>query len=200
MPSFSSTTRSSLSGIVVNTWSHGSGALKSSHSYWSGFDFAAAGWQGVAVDTHIYQVFNTDMVAWTGDQHIAAACDYATSLSGYDFWVVVGEWSPAATDCAKYLNGRGVGARYDGTHPDATKAVGSCTGLTGSASTFSEDYKQFLAKFWAAQAIAFERGGQGWIQWAWKAENADEWSYQAGLANGWIPRKPTNYAYPSICG
>ena len=163
MPSFSSTTRFSLSGIVVNTWSHGSGALKSSHSYWSGFDFAAAGWQGVAVDTHIYQVFNTDMVAWTGDQHIAAACDYATSLSGYDFWVVVGEWSPAATDCAKYLNGRGVGARYDGTHPDATKAVGSCTGLTGSASTFSEDYKQFLAKFWAAQAIAFEQIGRAHV-------------------------------------
>ena len=33
---------------------------------------------------------------------------------------------------------------------------------------------------WEAQVIAFERGGQGWMMWDWKNEEADEWSYQVG--------------------
>jgi len=96
---------------------------------------------------------------------------------------------------AKYLNGRGVGARYDGSMSGSPK-VGSCTGLTGSASTFSSSYKKFLRQYWEAQVITYELG-QGWIQWvcalspsfnledqkadmiiatqAWKAELADEW-------------------------
>lgn len=32
------------------------------------------------------------------------------------------------------------------------------------------------------------------------AENTDEWSYQAGLANGWIPSDPIDLIYPSVCG
>jgi hypothetical protein len=46
----------------------------------------------------------------------------------------------SANDCAKNLNGRGKGARYDGTYP-RTSAVGSCSGLTGSYSGFSSSYK-----------------------------------------------------------
>lgn len=129
----------------------------------------------------------------------------------------MGEWTPAMTDCAKYLNGRGAGARYDGSYPGSTR-VGSCTGLTGSASTFSASYKTFLRQMWESQVQTFEKG-QGWIQWDWKNENADEWSYkvirhisvpffhklihlcfEAGLANGWIPSNPTSYSYPNICG
>jgi len=117
------------------------------------------------------------------------------------------------TDCAKYLNGRGIGSRYDGTYPGST-FVGNCSGLTGSASTFSSSYKTFLRQMWEAQVQTFEKG-QGWIQWDWKNENADEWSYQvrflygigttinakqAGLTNGWIPSNPTSYEYPDICG
>lgn len=102
------------------------------------------------------------------------------------------------TDCAKYLNGRGAGSRYDGTFSGSTY-VGSCTGLTGKASTFSASFKTFLRQAWEAQVIAFERGGQGWLMWTWKTESADEWSYQAGLANGWIPHNPTDFEYPNIC-
>lgn len=143
----------------------------------------------------------------------------SSDLSSFDLWLIVGEWTPAATDCAKYLNGRGIGARYDGTYPGSTY-VGSCDGLTGSASTFSDSYKTFLGQFWEAQVLSSIRiyrpesdidhdlirdkvltyeQASGWIQWTWKAENADEWSYQAGLANGWIPQAPTNLVYPDIC-
>ena len=76
----------------------------------------------------------------------------------------------------------------------------SCAGLTGPAGSFSDEYKAFLRKYWEAQASTFERCGAGWVQWTWKAENADEWSYQAGLAHGWIPRDPAERKYPDICG
>ena len=91
-----------------------------------------------------------------------------------------------------------MGARYDGTYPNST-FVGSCDGMTGAAATFSDEYKTFLRKSWEAQVIAYEKGGNGWMQWTWKAESADDWSYQAGLANGWIPWDPTSLEYPSIC-
>ncbi|KAF9531919.1 glycoside hydrolase family 5 protein [Crepidotus variabilis] len=165
-------------------------------SYWNGF-MQYPGFDGVMIDTHIYQMFSVEGNQMSNAQHISTACSHASDLSNAPLWVVVGEWTPAPNDCAKYLNGRGVGARYDGSYPGTTR-VGSCVGLTGKASTFSAAYKTFLRQYWEAQVITFEKG-QGWLQWTWKAEIADEWTYQAGLQNGWIPQDPTNLQYRSIC-
>ncbi|KAH9486278.1 Glucan 1,3-beta-glucosidase [Psilocybe cubensis] len=167
-------------------------------SYWSNF-MPSPQWQGVIIDTHIYQMFSQALVSQTNAQHISTACGQLSSLSNSPLWTVVGEWTPAPNDCAKYLNGRGTGSRYEGTLSGSTR-VGSCTGLTGKASGFSSSYKTFLRQYWEAQTQTYEKGNQGWIQWTWKAEAADEWSYQAGLANGWIPQNPTNYQFPNICG
>lgn len=156
--------------------------------------------QGVALDTHIYQVFSDSDVAMSQSQHIQAACDVANSgIATFDIWVIVGEWAPAMTDCAKYLNGRGIGARYDGSFSGSSR-VGSCTGLSGSANSFSSSYKTFLRQFWEAQTSSYE-AGQGWIQWTWKTESGtgEEWSYQKGLQFGWIPQDPTDRMYPDIC-
>ncbi|EIN13909.1 exo-beta-1,3-glucanase [Punctularia strigosozonata HHB-11173 SS5] len=166
-------------------------------SYWSGFQ-TPPNWQGVAMDTHLYQVFSDAEVAMSLQDHINTACSKASSLSSFDLWAIVGEWTPAFTDCAKYLNGRGIGSRYDGSF-SGEAAVGSCSGKTGSGSSFSSSYKTQLRQYWEAQAQSYSSGA-GWIQWAWKAENADDWSYQAGLQYGWIPQNPTNYQYPNICG
>ncbi|KAG1864692.1 glycoside hydrolase family 5 protein [Suillus subalutaceus] len=166
-------------------------------SYWNGFE-TAPDFQGVAMDTHIYQVFSNADVQMSWQSHINTACGTQSTLSDFDLWLMVGEWSPAITDCATYLNGRGNGARYDGSYPGSTY-VGSCTGLTGSASTFSSSYKTFLRQFWEAQVISYEKSN-GWLMWTWKTESADEWSYLAGLQNGWIPWSPTDLQYPTICG
>ncbi|THH03953.1 hypothetical protein EW145_g5870 [Phellinidium pouzarii] len=167
-------------------------------SYWSGF-MTPPKFQGVAIDTHIYQVFSNSEVALSQNQHIALACNQSATLKEYDLNVIVGEWAPAITDCATYLNGRGIGARYDGTHSNSRR-VGSCTGMSGSADTFSADYKMFLRKFWEAQVTAYETGA-GWIQWLWKTEagTGEEWAYASGLQYGWIPRNPTDRQYPRIC-
>lgn len=122
----------------------------------------------------------------------------------------------SSQDCAKYLNGRGKGARYDGTFPGSPK-VGSCASLTTNASKFSSSYKTLLRKMWEAQVTTFEKNALGWVYCArlprplvrmtdsvragtWKTEQAPEWSYSAGLANGWIPVNPTDRTYPNICG
>ncbi|KAJ7070741.1 glycoside hydrolase family 5 protein [Mycena amicta] len=154
----------------------------------------------VQQDTHIYTIFSVPEVQMSQQQHISTVCGKQNSLATFDLWTIVGEWTPASTDCAKYLNGRGVGSRYDGSYPGSSR-VGSCTGLTGSASSFSSSYKTFLRQFWEAQVISYEKG-QGWIQWTWKTESGtgEEWSYQQGLANGWIPSDPTSLNFPTICG
>jgi len=166
-------------------------------SYWNGF-MSWPGWEGVILDTHLYYIFSVGEIQMSNEKRISVACEKGPGLASFHLWTVVGEWSPSPTDCAKYLNGRGAGSRYDGTFPGSTR-VGSCSGLTGKASTFSASYKTFLRQLWEAQTISYEKG-QGWIQWTWKAEEADEWSYQAGLAHGWIPSNPTDRQYPNICG
>lgn len=86
-----------------------------------------------------------------------------TSYAQNNLWLVIGEWSNAVTDCAKYLNGRGVGARWDGTWFSGS-AIGSCNGFTGSYKTFSEEYKGFLRKYFEAQIESAERVN-GWVYW-----------------------------------
>jgi hypothetical protein len=84
------------------------------------------GFEGVAMDTHIYQMFNNEVcyiskiflrvahfsagrtdyisqqIAFSDSQHISSACSHAQDLSTFDLWVFAGEWTPAADDCGVY--------------------------------------------------------------------------------------------------
>ncbi|KAF9003932.1 glycoside hydrolase family 5 protein [Cyathus striatus] len=158
---------------------------------------------GVLMDFHEYQLFSDGELNRTWQQHIDFACGYVSSLSSFsssNIWTVVGEWSNAVTDCAQWLNGRGVGARWDNTYPQISTSQyhGSCSNYTGSYSGFSDDYMTFLRMYWEVQ-IEVGETIQGWVFWTWKAENADEWSYQRGLEGGWIPQDPTDRLYLNIC-
>ncbi|KAJ8508798.1 hypothetical protein ONZ45_g8953 [Pleurotus djamor] len=170
---------------------------------WQGFLTAPQG-QGVLMDYHEYQIFSKDELARSWDDHIAFACTYIPTLSDFarsNIWTVIGEWSNAPTDCAKWLNGRGRGARWDGsftTDPSDTRVFGTCANMTGSWEGWEDKYKTFLRRYWEVQ-VEIGENIQGWIFWTWKAEQADEWSYQKGLEGGWIPRDPTDRMYPNIC-
>jgi len=160
-------------------------------SYWDGvFVYPKAA--DVALDTHIYEVFSQAAVERTWGEHLSSICSASGDLQAAPNWPIVGEWTLAAYDCAQWLNGRGVGARYDGTYPGST-FVGECKWFTGDGSLFSSDYKNFLRTFWDTQTQTYENNGQGWIFWTWKAPNAVEWSYQDGLRLGWIPQNPTSH-------
>lgn len=167
-------------------------------STWTGF-LTPPTYKGVIMDTHEYQIFTYQLLSLSDDDHIALACNVSANITAYDIDTMVGEWAPARTDCARYLNGVGFGTAYDGTLNGSTR-VGSCDGLSGSATTFSDDYRVFLRKFWEAQAISYE-SGIGWTQWLWKTEEGagEEWSYSVGLEYGWIPQDPTDRIYPNIC-
>eukprot|EP00697_Spironema_sp_BW2_P002241 gnl/Spiro4/13017_TR6899_c0_g1_i1.p1 gnl/Spiro4/13017_TR6899_c0_g1~~gnl/Spiro4/13017_TR6899_c0_g1_i1.p1 ORF type:complete len:427 (+),score=104.05 gnl/Spiro4/13017_TR6899_c0_g1_i1:69-1283(+) len=141
--------------------------------------------QDVYLDTHQYQVFDETQLAWSLDQHIAAAWNMQTMMSGATLWTFGGEFCLAETDCTQYLNGYGVGARYDGTFPNSTR-IGSCLGYN-STDTFTPEYRTWLNKFFLAQTGAFN-SFNGWWFWNFKAESSPHWDYLLGLREGWIPR------------
>lgn len=156
-------------------------------SYWNGF-MPAPKYQQVLLDTHIYSVFVIDQVAMSNSDRLNFYCNMAGSISSSNsnnLWTIVGEWTTAPTDCAKYLNGRGVGARYDGSFGQGSYYVGSCANKSGDGSKFSSSYKNFLKQMFETQISVYERGS-GWVFWTWKTESAADWDYQRGLQGGWI--------------
>ncbi|KAJ7035033.1 glycoside hydrolase family 5 protein [Mycena alexandri] len=111
-----------------------------------------------------------DYLSRSFQDHISFACSSIQDLANFatgNIWTVVGEWSTAPTDCTQWLNGRGVGARWDGTWFIPNTPLGSCAGWTGSYSNFSAEYKTFLRQYWEVQ-VTMGESVQGWIYWTWK--------------------------------
>ena len=174
-------------------------AFEDPQSYWNGFMNTQSGKQNVILDTHSYQIFTPDQVSQTPQQHIATACSQAPKFASTDKWLVVGEWTGAQTDCAKWLNGLGKGARYDGTFGEGSYHVGDCTDkYAGKVADLSRDDKYNLRQFIEAQLDAFE-SHTGWFFWTWKTESAPEWNMQDLLKEGLFPQPLTNRRYPGQC-
>ena len=124
---------------------------------WNGFMDTASGMEHVMLDTHQYQVFSDAQLALSPAQHVGAACQWGPRLRATDKWTVVGEWSAAMTDCAKYLNGFRIGARYDGSKPLST-AHGSCAGKSvGTVAGFAPADRTATRQFIEAQLDAYEQ-------------------------------------------
>lgn len=157
-------------------------------------------YRGTILDTHSYLVFDIEQIKLNESERLAHYCGMSNELqtSNNDVTTIIGEWTVAPTDCAKYLNGRGKGSRYDGTYPNSTR-IGSCDGKTDSASSFSDSYKSFLAQSFQVQQYTYETSASGWIWWCWKAENADDWTYRSGMQYGWIPKKLVGQPDSSVC-
>ncbi|KAK6338698.1 exo-1,3-beta-glucanase [Orbilia brochopaga] len=155
----------------------------------------------VILDHHHYQVFSPGENSRSFNEHIRVACQSHTEVSGANKYVVVGEWSGALTDCARWLNGFGRGARYAGQY-DGSPYYGSCS-RKGKISSMSWDEKQAVRKYIEAQIITYERHTNGWIYWTWKTEpynNSDDWCMSAQLGRGIFPSPVTAFRYPTICG
>ena len=153
--------------------------------------------KSVMVDTHQYQVFDSGQLAQSPSQHVKSACALGPKLAAAsaDKPVIVGEWTGALTDCAKWLNGYGKGARYDGTLEGGEgtsgggKKVGDCKGNdTANTRAFVE-----------AQLDAYEKGA-GWVFWTWKTEGAAEWSLQDLIANKMFPQPLSDRQHKGQCG
>ncbi|KAJ5586945.1 Exo-beta-1-3-glucanase (Exg1) [Penicillium hispanicum] len=166
---------------------------------WNGFMSGDSGVWFVMMDTHHYEVFDSGLLAMNPSSHVQSACDFANQhVVTSDKWTVVGEWTGAMTDCAKYLNGKGVGSRYDGSY-QGSQALGSCDGKSiGTVDGLSQDDRNGIRQFIEAQLDAYEKGS-GWLYWTWKTEGAPEWDMQQQLAGGVFPNPVTDRQFPGQC-
>lgn len=154
---------------------------------WGGW---GAGMWNLMIDTHHYQIFDNGQVSQSPDDHIRQACDFGNQMASTGKWTIAGEWTGAITDCAKWLNGKNKGARYDGTFGGASRA-GDCVGKsTGSVAGLSDADKSNIGRYIEAQLDAYEKAS-GWVFWTWKNEAAPEWHMKDLLANGLFPQPLT---------
>lgn len=150
-----------------------------------------AGMWNLLLDTHHYEIFDNSQVSQDLASHIRMACDFGNQMASTGKATIAGEWTGGITDCAKWLNGKEKGARYDGTLNGGPK-YGECTGkYTGSVAALSGADKNNIGRFIEAQLDAYEKAA-GWIFWTWKTEGAPEWDMKDLLANGLFPQPLTS--------
>ena len=158
-------------------------------------------YKNVLLDVHHYQVFTPGLLSMTEQQHIDQACGVGWNLRGVDKWVVVGEWSAAYTDCAKWLNGYATGSRLQGEF-GGSPYIGNCGQKDVSR---VEDLPKWerdrLRRVIEAQIDAYEQG-TGWVFWTWKTEGAPEWDMKNLLEQGVFPQpgNPQDRWWPGQCG
>ena len=148
-------------------------AFEDIQSYWNGFMSTGSGLNNVILDTHIYQIFSGGELAMKPCDHVQTACASASHLAGTDKWTIVGEWTGAQTDCAKWLNGLGkVCAIRWNICWESTGVYGDCqTKYEGTVDGLLDVDKVNLEYYVEAQLDAYE-AHSGWIFWAWKTESA----------------------------
>ncbi|ORY64786.1 glucan 1,3-beta-glucosidase precursor [Pseudomassariella vexata] len=161
-----------------------------------------SGLDSLLLDTHHYEVFDSGSLAFSINEHVSSACGFGTQMASTSKWTIAGEFTGAVTDCAKWLNGRGVGARYDGTYSweGATSSyIGSCEGkASGTVAGLSDSDKSNIKSFVNAQIVAYEKAA-GWIFWTWKNEAAPEWNFKDLAEAGLIPQ-PLSSTSAGVCG
>jgi glucan 1,3-beta-glucosidase len=161
-----------------------------------------SGMWNLLLDSHHYEIFNDTAVAMSPADHVKTACAFGDQMASTGKWTITGEFTGGITDCAKWLNGLGKGARYDGTFEGST-SHGSCDGkYTGTVAALSSDDKSNVKNFINAQLDAYEKAN-GWIFWTWKTEGAPEWDMQDLLNNGLFPspvssRNGTYFPFPAL--
>lgn len=128
----------------------------------------------MAIDTHRYQAWSPQN-SYNFDQHISYTCGLASELSSAQSSIrptIVGEWSLAigCTNCTFNNMADNINAMNNATQ------------------------NLFFRRFYEAQVTTYEKAG-GWIFWNWKTQSRGDWSYQAAMAQGWIPKSPTTRVF-----
>jgi glucan 1,3-beta-glucosidase len=137
-----------------------------------------------AIDTHRYHAWAPESKLSSQEAHIQYACNLASEflpVQTNNFPILVGEWALSLKACA-------------------TK---SCTFETMSQSVNSQNTQAmnlFYRRFFEAQVTTYEASTGGWIYWNWKTQSSAAWSYQASLAQGWIPSDPTTRVFAQSNG
>ncbi|AMD22423.1 HGR084Wp [Eremothecium sinecaudum] len=161
----------------------------------------------ILIDHHHYEVFNYHQNANDQFSRLSDILEYGDDLAKEQAShpSIVGEWSGAITDCATWLNGIGIGSRYDGTYYDKLNRSSSENGALGtcqsykSISEWDSEYKTRVRQFIEAQLVSYTNNSKGWIFWNWKTETAPEWDYLKLVESNLFPHPFDNltYFYPN---
>lgn len=152
-------------------------------------------YKNIVLDHHRYEVFDPIQLRQSVDGHITSLKKLVDEFLALPKVQVVGEWSAALTDCTKWLNGVGRGARYDNTFA-GTGVIGECR--------FSNDYTKMTEqdridtrRIIEAQIDLFSQTN-GFFFWTWKTETSIEWSL-SDLANiGLFPVPLSDRKYATV--
>jgi aryl-phospho-beta-D-glucosidase BglC (GH1 family) len=120
------------------------------------------------------------------------ASSFNTSMGAFGL-TTAGEFSNAVTDCGLWVNGVGLGTRYEGNYTGTWPVIGSCTPWTDWQS-WDATMKTGIMNFAMASMDALPN----WFFWTWKigassisgVVESPQWSYSLGLQNGWMPLDP----------
>lgn len=164
--------------------------------YWNDFLDTSSDVWNVVIDHHHYQIFSGGELQRSLDDHISFACELGAAHTKESHWNVVGEWSAALTDCARWLNGVGRGARWSGDY-DNVAYINSCDQFT-EIGNWPDWQKVNTRKYIEAQLDAYETRN-GWFFWNWKCENAIEWDMKELIENDLFPQPISDRQYPNQC-
>ncbi|KAK9450258.1 glycoside hydrolase superfamily [Limtongia smithiae] len=161
-------------------------------SDWADFpsDIGNPSYGSVALDTHYYQVYNSDELTYNGAKHIVTTCEYSSTMAASNdiMPTYAGEFSAAMNVCI-LANGTSVA----GTSCDEE----GCQCTSDSTSEWSSVLVNLVRGYVEAQLDVFENAGSGYFFWAHIGPGA--WSFLNGLDEGWIPYPLTDRAYPGQC-
>lgn len=147
------------------------------------------------LDHHRYQVFETHLLKYTVDEHLEALKKHVSRYMAVDKLQVIGEWSAALTDCGKWLNGVGRGARYDNTYA-GTGVIGECK-YSDDPSKLTDQDRDNTRRFIEGQLDLYSKV-DGFFFWTYKTESAIEWSMKDLLEIGLFPQPLSDRKYPKI--
>lgn len=131
---------------------------------WAGF---LSGADRIALDTHPYFAFG-DASAAPVSSYAPQACQTWGPMMN-DSWTnfgvtAAGEFSLATNDCGLFVNGVGLGTRYEGTFNGGTgPGVGQCEQWDNWES-WTPDIKSQMQQFGTSSMDAL----QNWFFWTWK--------------------------------
>ncbi|KAN0059734.1 hypothetical protein ACQY0O_008306 [Thecaphora frezii] len=161
-------------------WTDYSTMLLAAHDAFQGLQYWQNFWTGrarhrVLLDTHPYFVYSDAQKAKKDKARLQEVCDLQASFvqSQKYYPSIAGEF--------------GVNGPNGDRAQDRDLPVGPVKFPQGPAYPYSVKYMAFMARNFRTQQYIYEKGA-GWIMWSWRNDEALDWSYQAGLQWGWIPK------------
>lgn len=173
-----------------------SDAFQEEAGYWDDFMTLEQGYWDVVLDHHHYRWRTPEDLAMSVDEHMDVACENGRQHMNEYHWNVVGEWSGAMTDCARWLNGVGHGSRWTGDFNNPEK-IGSCEPYT-QVDQWTDEHRKDLRRFIEGQIDAYSTAS-GWLFWNWKTEDAIEWSMSDLIKEGVFPQPFDDRQFPPQC-